>query len=116
MPLPAGLDKVTVTGRYECPRGTPKSGTIEFIGPNWISDTINNRVYTGQTTVTLDANGAFSVELVATNATGVVPNPFTYQVVERISGQRGAHRYTISLPKENPSVDIADVINITDFL
>lgn len=115
MPLPVGLDKVTLTGKYATPEGSPVAGTVEFVGPTWVVDTGNNIVFTTSETVTLDATGAFSVSLVATDAIGVVPNPFTYQVVERLSGISKAHRYTISLPKVNPTVDISDIINISDF-
>lgn len=115
MPLPPGLDTVTLTGTYETVLGEPASGTIKFEGPTWVVDTVNDIVFTASETVTLDANGAFSVELVATDATGTVPTPFTYSVVEYIEGVR-PHRYTIALPKANPTVDISDLINIADFL
>jgi hypothetical protein len=114
MPLPVGLDKVTLTGTYQAVDGTPLTGTVTFEGPSWVVDTSNNLVFTVNKTVTL-SNGSFSVILVATDATGVVPNPFTYSVVENIEGQR-THRYTISLPKINPTADISDLISITDFL
>lgn len=114
MSLPVGLDKVTLTGKYETVDGDPLSGTIRFEGPTWLVDTTNNIVFTASDSVTL-VNGAFSTILVASDATGVVPNPFTYSVVEYITGMR-PHRYTISLPKINPTVDISDLINIADFL
>lgn len=114
MPLPVGLDTVTLTGTYQDVLGNPLSGFVRFEGPTWIVDTTNNIVFTADETVTL-VNGAFSVELVATDATGIVPNPFTYQVVELIEGMR-PHRYRISLPKINPTADISDLINIADFL
>lgn len=114
MPLPSGVDKVTVTGTYLDTLGNPLSGTVRFEGPTWIVDLTNNVVVTASESVTL-VNGAFSVQLVATDATGVVPNPFTYQVAELLDDMR-PHRYTISLPKANPTVDISDLINIADFL
>lgn len=114
MSLPGGLDKVTLTGKYNDVLGNPLSGTVRFEGPTWLVDSSNNIVFTSNETVTL-VNGSFSVQLVATDATGVVPNPFTYQVVELIEGMR-PHRYTISLPKANATVDISDLINIADFL
>lgn len=116
MPLPVGLDKVTLTGKYQTVDGSPLSGTVTFEGPNWVVDVNNNLVFTSSETVTLDASGAFSIILVATDATGVVPNPFLYSVSEDISGMRGRHRYSISLPKINPTADISDLINIADFL
>lgn len=115
MSLPSGLDKVTLTGKYETVSGSPLSGTVRFEGPTWLVDTGNNIVFTADQSVTLDGTGAFSIQLVATDATGVVPNPFTYQVVEHIGSMR-THRYTISLPKANATVDISDLINIADFL
>ncbi len=115
MPLPVGLDKVTLTGKYHTVHGDPLSGTVKFEGPTWLVDTGNNIVFTADDTVTLDASGSFSVQLVATDATGVAPNPFTYSVVEYIQGMR-PHRYRIALPKINPTVDISDLINIADFL
>jgi len=114
MPLPIGLDKVTLTGTYLDTLGNPLTGTVRFEGPTWLVDTTNNVVITANESVTL-TNGAFSVQLVATDATGVVPNPFTYSVVENIDGMR-PHRYTISLPKANPTADVSDLINIADFL
>jgi len=115
MPLPPGLDTVTLTGKYETVDGSPLSGTVTFEGPSWVVDTTNNIVFTARESVTLDSNGSFSVELVATDATGIVPNPFTYSVLEVLEGMR-PHRYTIALPKVNPIADISDLINIADFL
>lgn len=115
MPLPSGVDKVTLNGQYLDTLGNPLSGTVRFEGPTWLVDLTNDVVITANESVTLDSNGEFSVQLVATDATGVVPNPFTYSVVELLEGMR-PHRYTISLPKANPTVDISDLINIADFL
>lgn len=114
MPLPVGLDTVTLTGTYQDVLGNPLSGVIRIEGPTWLVDTTNDLVFTANETVTL-VNGTFSVELPATDATGIVPNPFTYQVVEIIEGMR-PHRYRISLPKSSPTADISDLINIADFL
>ncbi len=115
MPLPIGLDKVTLTGKYEALDGSPLSGTVRFEGPAYVVDTANDLVFTADKDVTLDAQGAFSVILVATDATGVTPNPFFYQVVENLTGMR-THRYPISLPKINPTVDISDLIDINPFM
>lgn len=114
VPLPVGLDTVTLTGTYQDVLGNPLSGFIRFEGPTWLVDTTNDIVFTSNEVVQL-VNGSFSVELAATDATGVIPSPFTYQVIEVIEGMR-PHRYRISLPKSNPTADISDLINIADFL
>lgn len=110
MPLPAGVDKVTVTGTFLDPFGNPISGTITFEGPTHLVDITNNVIITSSETVTL-VNGSFSVELVATDATGVIPNPFVYRVSQNFEGMR-PYWYNIALPKANPSVDLSDLITL----
>ena len=116
MPLPIGLDKVTLTGTYEDYSGNPLSGTVRIEGPTWLVDSVNDIVFENPAqTITLDNTGSFSVDLVATDATGVTPTGFLYQVIENVGVTR-QHRYYISLPKVNPTVDISELINISDFL
>jgi len=50
--------------------------------------------------------GSFSVTLPATNDPDIIPNPYTYTVVESFVGGR---TYTISVPYNGGSLDLADI-------
>lgn len=116
MPLPSGVDSVTVTGTYKKEDGTPLSGSIEFIGPRFVVHTPSKTIFSASKTVVLDANGAFSVVLMATDSSGITPTGFTYQVAQRLDNSAETIRYPISLPKANPTTDLAYLIDVTNFM
>lgn len=98
---------VTVTGTYVDAAGSPCSGTVAFrpVVPAGNSSTARI-VYDLYVDTTLDANGALSVELVASDDPDwALDSPLQYYVLENITGrqQRG---YMIQVEGPGP-VDLA---------
>lgn len=110
MPLPAGVETVTVASGepLSLPDGTWIRGRLLFTGPGLVTIAEDDTVLGGGTEATL-TDGEFSIELVATDATGMDPTGWTYTVTSRFTNAPNWVRY-ISLPKANPAVKLADVL------
>ncbi len=108
MPLPGNLTAVTLTGTYVTAVGTPCSGSVTFYLDAVIADATGSVIlYPSATVATLDINGHFSIELPATNDTHLYPEPFTYRVLEKLTGAQ-SRVYSISLPSDlAPTVDLS---------
>ncbi|WP_326698053.1 collagen-like protein [Streptomyces sp. NBC_01754] len=107
--LPTGVPAVTVTGRFLTPAGVPLTGRITFRAPSLITLPEYDVVLGGPVTVALDAQGAFEVELLATDTPGMDPADWSYTVTEALPGVSPARAYQVLLPAETPTVDIADI-------
>lgn len=109
MALPVNLSLVTVTGTYLDIAGNPIAGQVKFTPRAVLKNVTSNVILINSTiTVTLDANGFFSQNLVATDDGDAAPQNFTYYVEEAFVGGRS---YDILLPAGTPSVDVADVVS-----
>ncbi|MGW1609399.1 hypothetical protein ACWCQZ_08375 [Streptomyces sp. NPDC002285] len=110
MPLPAGVEKVTVSSGepLTLPDGTPIQGRLIFTGPSVLTIAEDNLIAGGPVEVPLVA-GAFTAQLLATDATGMSPTGWTYKVQAILSNAPGWTRY-LTLPKATPSVILADVL------
>ena len=109
MSLPANLTTITVTGTYLDIAGNPIAGQVKFTPRAVLKNVTSNIILINSTiTVTLDANGAFSQALVATDDTDAAPVDFTYQVEEAFIGGR---TFDMLLPSSTigGTVDLADV-------
>ena len=108
MALPANLTTITVTGTYLDIAGNPIAGQVKFTPRAVLKNVTSNIILINSTiTVTLNANGAFSQALVATNDTDAAPIDFTYQVEEAFVGGR---TFDILLPSATVggTLDLAD--------
>ncbi|MEU5136686.1 hypothetical protein [Streptomyces californicus] len=63
----------------------------------------------GPVSAPLDAQGAFTVTLPATDAPGMNPTGWSYSVAEQLAGVQMNRVYQVLLPAETPAVDIADI-------
>ncbi|WP_218924346.1 collagen-like protein [Streptomyces sp. f51] len=63
----------------------------------------------GPVSAPLDSTGAFEVVLPATDAPGMNPSGWSYQVAEQLTGVPANRIYQILLPSETPEVDLADI-------
>jgi len=110
MPLPGGVEQVTVHSAQALtlPDGTWIQGTITFTAPDLVTIGGQDVVFGGSVKAQL-VDGQFSVQLIATDATGMSPTGWTYKVVANFTNAPGWTRY-ISLPKAAPTVALADVI------
>ena len=109
MALPNNLTTITVTGTYLDIAGNPIAGQVKFTPRAVLKNVTSNIILINSTiTVTLDANGAFSQALVATDDTDAAPLNFTYEVEEAFIGGR---TFDILLPSATVggTVDLADV-------
>lgn len=107
MAIPANLSLVTVTGTYIDITGEPIAGQVKFTPRAVLRNVTSNVILVNSTiVVTLDANGAFSQQLVATDDADASPVNFTYFVEEAFVGGRS---FDILLPTATPTVDLADV-------
>ncbi|GGW67863.1 hypothetical protein [Streptomyces griseoloalbus] len=107
--LPEGIPTVTVTGRYLRPNGTPLTGQVVFRAPALITFADHDVILGGPVTAPLDAQGAFTVELPATDAPGMNPSGWSYAVAEQFATVAQNRVYQILLPAATPTVDIADI-------
>lgn len=108
MALPNNLTTITVTGTYLDIAGNPIAGQVKFTPRAVLQNVTSNVILINSTiTVTLDANGAFSQALVATNDPDAAPANFTYEIEEAFIGGR---TYDILLPTNTPNgtLDLAD--------
>ena len=106
MALTASLSTITITGAYVDYSGTAISGQITFTLGDVLRSGIDNIMVAPSTVVVPLIAGAFSVTLPATNDPDIIPNPYTYTVVESFVGGR---TYTISVPYNGGSLDLADI-------
>lgn len=110
MALPAGVEKVTVSSGVPLtlPNGKWYQGRIVVTGPVLVTIGEDDFTFGGGVSVPL-VDGEFSVDLVATDATGMSPTGWTYEVEGIFTNAPGWTRH-ISLPKATPSVKLADVL------
>lgn len=106
MALPVSLSTITITGAYVDYSGTAISGQITFTLGDVLRSGTDNVMVAPSTVVVPLVAGAFSVTLPATNDPDIIPNPYTYTVVESFVGGR---TYTISVPYNGGSLDLADI-------
>ncbi|WP_405769347.1 hypothetical protein OG539_32900 [Actinacidiphila glaucinigra] len=110
MPLPAGVETVTVTSGEPLvlPDGTWMQGKLLFTGPDLVTIGQDDVVLGGTIEVPL-VDGEFSVTLCATDATGMSPTGWTYTVRAVLANAPNWTRY-ITLPKASASVKLADIL------
>ncbi|MET9360387.1 hypothetical protein ABZX93_05710 [Streptomyces sp. NPDC006632] len=114
--LPAGVPSVHLTGRFIAPNGKPLTGSLTFAPPSVLTmpdaDTIANTVAVVE--IAKEDNGSFAVDLIATDAPGMSPRGWSYQVTEKLKGAQ-IRQYHIMLP-ERPGgepVDLADLAPVS---
>lgn len=109
MPLPPGLSVVTVSATYKHPDGAAFKGKLLFTPePAILTSGAHGTLVLGTVEATLDANGAVTATLLATDDADVTPSGWTYLVQERWYDAPG-RSYPLSLPAAAPTVDLADV-------
>lgn len=107
--IPSRIATVRVTGTYLMPDGTPLSGHVEFSPPTLITFSGADVFVAGPLVATLDENGAFSVELPATDNPDMNPSDWAWVVREQLDGVRRNRKYVVYLPASRVAVDLADV-------
>lgn len=96
MAFPGNISIVTVTGQFADYAGTPIAGQIKFSLSTALRNQIADQiVIPSVVSLTLDSNGAFTVQLPASDDADFTPTGFTYTVEEAFPN---GTTYTISLP------------------
>lgn len=119
MPTPQGLKTTVLHGKYVEPNlaGTPLQGTLSFTpNPAFITFLNYDIIVAGTETVTLDANGEFTIELASTDNLGSNPAPgsWLYTVSEKIIGQRPRTYNIALLYASGIVVELADITPTDD--
>ncbi|WP_274032546.1 hypothetical protein [Streptomyces sp. MMBL 11-1] len=112
--MPAGIPSTRLTGRYIAPDGTPLVGSVSFAPPSVLTLPGSDIFAATPAKVTLDEQGGFEVTLIATDAPGMSPSHWAYQVTEKLKGlpRRVFH---IALPASATTVDLADIAPINPY-
>lgn len=111
MPFPPGTPTITLTGTVlSAASGTPHMGRITLTPSARLVDASRNAVYHGGGTVTLDANGAFSITLLPCDAAGVQPTGWQWLIsVEPNSAPRQYYRASLT---GTGTIDLSDVMPV----
>ncbi|MFJ9869050.1 hypothetical protein [Streptomyces sp. NPDC101165] len=107
--LPENIPTVTVTARYLTPDGRPLSGSVTLRAPAVLTFPDSDVILGGPVVAALDATGAISVTVPATDAPGMDPDGWAYVVTEQLAGVASNRSYAVLLPAVHPDVDLADI-------
>jgi hypothetical protein len=110
MPLPSDIDTVTVTGQYLRLDGDPARGRVHFaptMGPITVHTDTSQFVLPSMFSVTLDATGAFTIDLPAGDSPALDPTGFQYAVRDDVDDLRRS--FLIDAPTGSPTIDLTQV-------
>lgn len=89
MALAGNVTLSTIEGNFVDFQGNPIAGQVKFTLPEVLRNAIADQIVIPSTvTVTLDANGSFSVQLPVTDDPDLAPQGFLYTVEESFKGGR----------------------------
>ncbi|MGW6578869.1 glycerophosphodiester phosphodiesterase family protein [Streptomyces globisporus] len=113
MALPDDLPIVTLTGTYTHPDGSPMKGSVSVTptsGKVVAADT--GLTIQGRAKAKFDGNGQVTLTVLATDAPGINPANFTYQVKIAFPDATG-DEFTIELPAAAPEVKLPAITPAT---
>jgi hypothetical protein len=114
VPLPANLTVRTVTGRFVDSTGNPISGKITFSSNQILTDPGENVfVVPRPIAQNLDSNGAFTVELLATDDPDAQPVDWVWTVTEGWEGGRPPWSFVLPESSSDP-IDLTDIAEVVE--
>lgn len=113
MPIPAGVETVTITSGepLTLPDGTLYRGHIRFIAPDLAVVPSDDYTLGGEAVAEL-VDGEFSITLVPQDATGISPTGWSYTIIGEFVNAPGWTRYSV-LSKDEPNVILSDILDST---
>ncbi|MFF7190500.1 hypothetical protein ACFZAR_36015, partial [Streptomyces sp. NPDC008222] len=111
MSFPAGTPVVTLTGTLpSAVGGSGTTGRIVLTPSAVLTDAAHKAVYPGGGPVTLDANGAFTVQVIPNDAAGILPTGWKWQIdIQPAGGQRVVF-WTDIPTAAGPTVDLSTLV------
>lgn len=110
MALPTDLDLVTIRGKYVRLDGQPVTGNVTFTTTAILTDVASQTVIVPTTlSVALDAAGAFTIAVPASDDPDVTPTGWTYTVTENFAGARPAYSITVPVSAKGTGIDLSTV-------
>jgi hypothetical protein len=108
MSLPASLSAITVTGSYVNSDGTPATGVVIFRNKYTLTS-VSSGVFVqlDDIEVELDATGAFTVAVPASNDPDWFPSPAVWNVIERTTSRSYSRSYNVLIPYNAPGGTVA---------
>ncbi|WP_330449770.1 hypothetical protein [Streptomyces anulatus] len=104
MALPDDLPIVTLTGTYTHPDGSPMKGSVSVSPtPGKVVSASTGLTIQGRAKAKFDGNGQVTLTVLATDAPGINPEGFTYQVTIAFPDATG-DSFHIELPAAAPNV------------
>jgi hypothetical protein len=113
--IPDSITAITVSGSFLGADGSARSGYVTFT-PSVVGNTEGVILPVAATKVELDENGAFEVDLMATDDPDWEAPDFTYEVTETICGSvKTTRTYNIEVPAASPdgALDLALVAPVS---
>ncbi|MFI2354683.1 glycerophosphodiester phosphodiesterase family protein [Streptomyces anulatus] len=106
MALPDDLPTVTLTGTYTHPDGSPMKGSVSVTPtPGKVVSASTGLTIQGRAKAKFDGNGQATLTVLATDAPGINPEGFTYEVTIAFPDATG-DTFHIELPATAPNVQL----------
>lgn len=106
MALPDNLPTVTLTGTYTHPDGSPMKGSVSVTPtPGKVVSASTGLTIQGRAKAKFDGNGQVTLTVLATDAPGINPENFTYEVTIAFPDATG-DTFHIELPAAAPNVQL----------
>ncbi|MEI5032402.1 glycerophosphodiester phosphodiesterase [Streptomyces sp. S1A(2023)] len=109
MALPDDLPAVTLTGTYTHPDGSPMKGSVSVTPtPGKVVAADSGLTIQGRAKQKIDGNGQVALTVLATDAPGINPENFTYEVTIAFPDATG-DSFFIELPAAAPDVQLPSI-------
>lgn len=114
MPFPSGTPVITLTGTLpKAVGGTGFTGRIILTPSAVLTDATHKAVYPGGGPVDFDTNGAFTVQVIPTDAAGILPAGWKWLVDIQPAGGHRVVFWTDISTSAGPTVDLSTLVPTT---
>lgn len=111
MPFPSGTPVITLTGTLpKAVAGSGFVGRIVLTPSAVLTDATHKAIYPGGGSVDFDANGAFTVQVIPTDAAGILPAGWKWHVDLQPAGGQRVVFWTDIPTAAGPTVDLSTLV------